>query len=716
MKSVILLFGWVLMPVLSATYAQSFQPTPPAPASEWPDSLPWWQRNNLRTMQNNLPAYEGGLDVDSLIQDLQRFSVNTLIINGGGIMAFYPTQLDFQYVNPYMQEDMLDHVIEQCHAHGIRVITRFDFSRIHRSLFEQHPDWAYVSAKGERIINDDMYMVAINAPYVQEKSIQIVEEVIDRYAIDGIFINMPGYRTGNAYEGTSFGIDQNTHDQRRFREFSQGMDLPQQESEDDPAWATYETFKAYTIDDWMQRMHRAVKSKNPNIAICTYMDEYVDIIRHETQTNSLPYWPYMASDNVNNTIHSYPHHIVSNASIQQISFQSRYNAIEPEETVIRLYENLANGSGLDMSMMGDFREYEDERNFDAWETLYAFHQKYEPYFGRYTSPAEICVIAPGSWPHGEEAQEYRGIQLMLKEAHLQYDIIEDSQLAARADELSRYKLVILPQIVEVPDGAADVLRNLCQTGTSLIATNQSLSADSSLVHELFGARIDSSPHDGAGFYLHPDDKTLFKRLKGQSLVFWKFNLGLYNFADADTTALPIYTPGRPGPPEKIGGHEPSGYSAIGLKTHGKGTAALMPVNVGRLYFLHGYEEHKNLFLDLVDRLFPEAGDLVQTNVHPRVEVVLQHYTENLPDNVGNDTPDGLMLHLVNLTGFSGNTYFSPLPVHDLDFRIRCAQEPAALYSLQQQREIPFRWKSGYLTFTLEELQAFDGLVIARQNK
>ena len=105
-----------------------------------------------------------------------------------------------------------------------------------------------------------------------------------------------------------------------------------------------------------------MKSKNKQIAICTYSEKYVDIIRHESQTNTLPYWPYNASDNVSNARNSYPDHIVSNASIQQISFQSRYNAIEPEEITIRLYENIANGSGLDLSLMGDFQDYEDERS------------------------------------------------------------------------------------------------------------------------------------------------------------------------------------------------------------------------------------------------------------------------------------------------------------------------------------------------------------------
>lgn len=692
----------------------TFSPAPPAAPQDWPAHLPWWKHNNLRVMQNNLPAYEAQLNVDDLIADLQRFSVNTLIINGGGIMAFYPSRLDFHYINPYMQPEMLGEVVRRCHELNIRVITRFDFSRIHSSIFEKHPDWCYISPTGERIINDDMYMVAINAPYVQEKSIEIIEEVMERYPIDGIFINMPGYRTNNAYTGTYHGIDQNPYDQQRFKAYSGGMDLPLKEDINDPVFRKYQEFKAYTADEWMKNIHAAVKQKHPNIAICTYQEKYVDIIRHESQTNSLPYWPYMSFDNVTNTVQSQPDHIVSNASIQQISFRSRYNAIEPEETAIRLYENLAAGSGLDMSMMGDFRDYEDERNFPIWEQIYAHHKKFEPYYGNYHSPAEICVISPSYWPGGTAGQEYRGIQLMLKEAHLQYDIIEYQEIAHLKKKIAGYKVVILPQIPELDEASITVLREICDQGTALIATNQSLSRNPDALQELFGAKIVKAENDGDGNYLSPEDQEMFRRFTGQKLLFWKFNLGLYQFDGADARYLPIFTPGRPGPPEKIGGHEPTGYYAVGLKQHGKGTAVLMPINLGRLYYIHGYEQHKNLLLDLIDRVFPDAGKLVQTNAHPRVELVLQEYTKNLPANLGRTDQDGLILHLINITGFSGNTYFDPLPVRDLSFRIRSDFQPAAVYSMAKEESIPFVWSDGYLDLQLDELGQYDALIIDRK--
>lgn len=686
----------------------------PKSISSWPTDMPWWKQNNLRVIQTNLPAYEAAtLNSDSLLKDLEACSANTLLINAGGIMAFYPTKLDFQYTNPYMKGNMLGDVIQRCHQRGIKVIVRFDFSRIHESIFKAHPDWCYISPKGERIINTDMYVVSINAPYVQEKAFKIIEEVIDRFAIDGIFLNMPGYQVNNPYEGKYHGIDQNEADKKRFEQYSNGLTLPTEENKADAVFQKYLEFKKFTVEDWSERLHKLVKSKSNQIAICTYMDKYVDIIRHESQTNSLPYWPYSASDNVGNAANSFPDHIISNSSIQQISFQSRYNAVEPEEVSIRLYENIANGSGLDISMMGDMRGYEDERNYDVIKKIYTHHKKYEPYFGKYTSVAKIAVIAPGAWPSGAPMQEYRGIQLMLKEAHIPFDIVEDAQIENLVDKIKGYRLLILPDITYLNKASVQVLKEASRQGVNLIATNQTLFDNPQALQDLFGAKIINKDHEGSGFYVTPDDKTFFKRFTKQKMLFWKFNLGLYDFSGTDKKFLPILSKGRPGPPEIIGGHEPTGYYAMGLKQYEKSKAVLLPINLGRLYYLHGYEEHKNIMLDAIDAIFPEANQLLQTNAHERVEVILQEYIKNTPENRDKKTKDGLIVHLVNLTGFSGNTYFSPLPLTNLSFKIQTSFKPSKVFSMVEKQPIKYSWKDGQVELTLNKLSDFEGIVIQR---
>ncbi len=680
------------------------------------DDSEWWKRNNLRLIQMNLPAYEAAsIKAEEIVADLNDFSANTLIINAAGIMAFYESELDFEYINPYMKPGELARIVNQCHQNGIRVIVRFDFSRAHETVFKAHPDWFYLSPKGERIINTDKYVVSINAPYVQEKAFEIVNEVIDKFDIDGIFLNMPGYQTRNPYENQYHGIDQNEYDKEAFKKWSNGLDLPINEDKTDPVFRKYEEFKKESIELWSQKLHQLVKSRRKKIAICTYLEEYVDIIRHESQTHGLPYWPYTASDNTNHIEQTFPDKIVSNASIQQISFQSRYNAIEPEEISIRLYENIANGSGTDVSLMGDLRNYEDRRNFDTMKKIYAHQKKYETYFGKYESLAKVAVVAPGYWPGGPAMEEYRGLSLMLKEAHIQFDVIQDNHLYKLLEKIKKYKILILPDITYLGEKDLEALSLLSASGVQLVATNRSLFDSPEVLRKLFGAEIVNKDYDGAGNYLSPENKIIFKDFEGQSMVHFKYNLGLYSFDEANNNYLPILSKGRPGPPEMIGGHDPTGYFALSVKTKNQGKNAILPMNIGRIYYNYGYEQHKNIVLNTLQYLSPEVFKQIQSNAHPRVELILQDFMLNTEKETI-ETPfksNGNILHLVNLSGFSGNTYLEPHMQYQLKFELKVDFKPSKIWAMQNVAVIPFQYKDGILSFELKELKDFEGLVIER---
>jgi hypothetical protein len=668
----------------------------------------WWKRNNLRVIQLNLPDYEAkNIQPNEIVEDLLKYSANTLIINAGGIMAFYPSKLENHFINPYMRPGVLGEIVQKCHQNNIKVMVRFDFSRADKTIFDKHPDWFYISPKGDRMINTDKYVVSINAPYMQEEAFKIIIEVIEMFPIDGIFQNMPGYQTRNPYENLYQGIDQNEYDKKAFYAYS-GLNLPLVENKEDSVFRKYEEFKKHSTEAWQEKLYHLVKAKNKNIAICTYAEKFVDIIRHESQSNSLPYWPYSASDNVGNAGNSYPDHIISNASIQQISFQSRYNAVEPEEVEIRLWENIANGSGLDMSMMGDMRGYEDERNFEVYKKVYGFHKANEKFYGKYQSLAKIALIAPGAWPSGNKMQEYRGIMLMLKEAHLQFDIIEDTQIERHAERLKKYKIVIFPDITYLSENAIKLLQNVSKDGVNLIATNNSFSDNTQALKGLFGAEVIKKELDGTGNYLKIDNPNLFGRLKGQSMIHWKFNLAQYDFEKTNTNHLPVLAKGRPGPPELIGGHDPMGYFGMSVKNFGTSKNVILPLNLGKLYYLHGYEQNKNILLDILQYLNSQVFEELKTNAHPRVEMILKEFKYNVENK--KKATDGKILHLINLTGFSGNTFFEPLPVHQIQVSIKSERIPKKAFYLTSKKPMLFSTKNGVISFTVAKLEAYEAVV------
>ncbi|MFT5885042.1 MAG: hypothetical protein ACI9IP_001502 [Arcticibacterium sp.] len=226
-------------------------------------------------------------------------------------------------------------------------------------------------------------------------------------------------------------------------------------------------------------------------------------------------------------------------------------------------------------------------------------------------------------------QEYRGISLMLKEAHVQFDIIQDNHLAnLKEKRKSKYKVLILPDINYLSLTDIESLVEISNSGVQLMATNTSLFDAPEALKQLFGATIIVKDYDGSGNYLSPRNKSFFRSFEGQSMVHFKFNLGLYQFDETTETLLPILSKGRPGPPEMIGGHDDTGYFSLGLKKKKVGHNVLMPLNIGKMYYIHGYEQHKYIFLDALQDIHPEAFELIKSNANPQVELILQDFMLN----------------------------------------------------------------------------------------
>jgi hypothetical protein len=291
---------------------------------------------------------------------------------------------------------------------------------------------------------------------------------------------------------------------------------------------------------------------------------------------------------------------------------------------------------------------------------------------------------------------------MLKEAHLQFDIIEDARIANLENKIAGYKLIIIPDITYLGKAGTAVLKRACANGAVLLATNKSFSDDRGTLDDLFGATIDSINYDGSGNYLQVDDRTVFKRLNKQKMVFCKFNLGLYQFSKADKKYLPILGKGRPGPPEIIGGHDTTGYYAAASKKYQRGTAMILPANIGKLYYIHGYEQYKNIILDLITELYPAAFSQLKTNAHERVEIVAKNINRG-----------GAIVHFINITGFSGNTYFSPLPVSGISFKLQTGWKPSRAFLLSSKKSLAFSYNNGVVSAKLPSLDQFESVVLEK---
>jgi len=127
----------------------------------------WWE-SPFRIFQTNIREIDAGLDEKRVVRDILSFGANTWLLNTAGIVSFYPSKLPFQHPSPWLKDrpsgDLIGDAIREAHANNIRVISRADFSKVHQDVYEAHPDWCFVSAKGQHQIYNGLYSTCPSGP------------------------------------------------------------------------------------------------------------------------------------------------------------------------------------------------------------------------------------------------------------------------------------------------------------------------------------------------------------------------------------------------------------------------------------------------------------------------------------------------------------------------------------------------------------------------
>lgn len=666
----------------------------------------WWQRNNLRLIQTNLQETDADLDIDHLIRELKAFSANVLLLNTGGLMAFYPTELEYQYRSPFLKTDLIGNVLTRCHQEGIRFMARFDFSKAHESIYAQKPEWFYQSPNGQQINYNNMVHTCVNGGYQREYSLKILEEVLHRYDVDGIFFNMFGYQTRD-YSHSYYGLCHCGNCQQRFQEMY-GCELPLQEDPADPVYQTYQEFKLRTVRGMLDNIYELVKRHNPEIAISTYTDYKVDMVKKESNTaihRPYPIWLYSASENVKSVEDSWDNKTISNVCINAVGINYRFMGVSKHQVAIRLYESLASGSGLDFCIIGVFKNYPDRENFEIVQDIYQFHKVHEHYFGQLRSLARVALIKPDDFPNQEQQGEYLGIFQMLKEEHILFDVICQKVLLEQGQKLSGYTFILVPDIRSFSGQDLDLLRKLAVQGVSIVATNLSFTESSqseNFLRDVFHATWHQKNIDARDSYLKVTNTTIFQHFQQREWIFLDGNFTCYANSGKPENAVSYLSAGRIGPPERCGGHVQTDFP--GAVFHQQ-QHVIFPWQMGFLYYRYGYEDHKYLLLDVLDSLVKSYNPL-ETNAPTNVGI----FFNQLPEN-GSGNPR-YILQLLNLSGYNGKTFTKPNPISDIEVDLRNIEiRPDRVFSLFDNTSVGYEIRDNTLSMKIPTLKVYNAIII-----
>ena len=329
------------------------------------------------------------MDVDAYVKTIEAASANVVLLNAGGIVANYPTKLPFHYRNPFKKGDLVGTPLNRLHAKGIKVLGRFDVSKINETLAAQKPEWLYVGTDGKNVNYNGQVHTCVNGGYQQQYTFDILKETIQNYDLDGIFFNMPGYTTSD-YSGVYHGICQCENCKKRFHD-STGMTLPVKEDMNDPVFRRYNAFRKTTSEQLFKKVGDFIKQQNPKLIISTYTDAGVDMTRSESSSwlTSEYEWNYFSTDHVKRVIGSYKDRTPSNLLQYFLAIGYRHIATSPNISRIWVLENMLNGAPLDVYVIGTLANQEDRRFIPIMNNIYRFHKTNEKLFTNFRTPYPV---------------------------------------------------------------------------------------------------------------------------------------------------------------------------------------------------------------------------------------------------------------------------------------------------------------------------------------
>lgn len=613
----------------------------------------WWNEKPFRMIQNNLRDIDAEMDVDYEVRMLKELGANVVEVGCGGISAFSATALPFQRKSPYLKNDKFGEIVEKCHANQIRVIARFDVSKAHKSFLATNPEWFSRTADGSPIYFEDCAATCVNGDYQMQRTPEMIAEVVRNYPVDGIFFNMPGYQTKD-YDNNYVGICQCEACKRRFKALSGGMELPTVEDTNDPVFRKYQEFKVYTVAEMLQRVRKTVKEINPDVAVSTYSDTGIDIIRNEAQSavdKPNHFWLYSASDDSASIRNTFADKVASTCAINAVDIPYRFQGVSTYMNQMRLYQNMAVGSNLDWCIIGSFEDYPDRANYEGVKQVFHLQARHEALFAALRSTAKVLLVNPQPFYQSAmkstgDAREYRGLVYMMKEAHIQYDSVILSETEQFANRLDGYDVVLLPDIRRTP---GPKFRKALQTTTAtVVGTGHTFQENPELVQALFGVRLRGNVEKVRGSYLKTTPKSLFRSFPLRDWVIVDGEVGRMELAGAEG-CLPYIGAASYAPPERAFGYQLSGDSMAAI--YGKNL--YLPWNVGTLYYTLGYEDHKRILLDLLDAVRP---------LEQPYQIEAPNCAEVFFQEAG---PDSSLVQIINLSGFNGTTMAKPLPLEHL---------------------------------------------------
>ncbi len=680
-----------------------------------------WYRDTLRWGQTNLTEIDPvRYDNDWWREHWRRTRIQGVIVNAGGIVAYYPSALDLQHRAEFLGEhDLLGEITKAARAEGLRVIARMDSNRADERFYLEHPDWFTVDVDGTPYRAGDLFIACVNSPYYDEFVPAILEEVISNYRPDGF--------ADNSWSGLQRDrICHCVHCRRAFRERF-GASIPTHHDWDDPIyrqWIRWNYDRRLEIWDrnneitkraggehclWIGMNAGDLIAQGNHFRDYRGIAERTELIFLDSQYRH-PGMGFQRNGETGQLIHG----ILGWDKLIPESM-AMYGAGQPSFRLASKAEPDARLWALD-GFAGDIQPWwhhigayhEDRRQYRTAEPLFSWHQQHEVALVDREPVATVGVV----W--SQENVDYYGRSRPHERFRLPWNGLADALIRARipylpihADHIARdsarfgLKALVLPNVGLLTDMQAASIRTFVAAGGGLLATGESSlytgageRRDDFLLADLFGAHATGTHHgadsddraawdqweqhsylriaperrrwvDGPATGAEPDDDrsrhAVFDGFEDTDILPFGGRLEVVHAGKGVDVPLTLVPPFPIYPPETSWMRHPrSGVPALVLNDNAGGRVAYLPADIDRTFGRSRLPDHARFLANLV-RWVASNEILIEIEGAGFLHVMVYRQT------------DCLVIHLVNLSGHEqGLTPVAEyLPIGPLQVTVNC---------------------------------------------
>ncbi|HTI07726.1 MAG TPA: hypothetical protein VL832_04190 [Puia sp.] len=494
--------------------------------------IPWYQRITRWGQVNITEKDPAQYDVGWWRSYWRRTETQGVIINAGGIVAYYPTKIPYHRKAEYLQgADLFGDLCRAAHEDGLAVFARMDSNRAHEEFYQAHPDWFAVDAAGKPYKAADLYLSCINSPYYSEHIPAILKEIAIGYHPEGF--------TDNSWSGLGReSICYCGYCQKSFRGQT-GYDLPRIKDWHDKVykeWIVWSYQRRLELWDLNNRVTKAaggphctwsgmnsgsISAQSRSFRDFAQIARRADIIMLDDQART-DTGGFQHNGEAGKLIHGllgWDKLIPESMAMYQAHKPWFRVASKPEpEARMWMIEGIAGGIQPWWHMVSAY--HEDRRMYHNPEAIFRWHKANEEFLIHRRPVATIGVV----WSqrnmdfYGRDAAEelvelpWRGMTGALIRARLPYLPVHADHIDRDADGLS---LLILPNLAVMNNEQVAAVKRFVARGGSLFATG-----DSSLFDEWGESRSDFALADLFGAHLtiprHPYVKPALEKMAGEA--------------------------------------------------------------------------------------------------------------------------------------------------------------------------------------------------------